>query len=63
MPLVLDDLLITFDNDRAAAILRSLADLAKRTQIFLFTHHQHLLELCHLTLGDTHFQLHLLSAA
>jgi hypothetical protein len=34
MPLILDDLLITFDDDRATAILPQLADLARRTRIF-----------------------------
>jgi uncharacterized protein YhaN len=63
MPLILDDLLITFDNDRAAAILSPLAGLAKRTQIFLFTHHHHLVDLCRQTLGEAQFQLHLLGVA
>jgi uncharacterized protein YhaN len=58
MPLVLDDLLITFDNERTKAILPQLADLAKRTQIFLFTHHEHLVELCRQTLGEDQFKLH-----
>jgi uncharacterized protein YhaN len=60
MPLILDDLLITFDDDRARAILPLLSALAKRTQIFLFTHHQHLVELCRQTLGDDQFHLHTL---
>jgi uncharacterized protein YhaN len=58
MPLILDDLLITFDDDRAAAILPQLASLARRTQIFLFTHHDHLVELCRRTLGEDSFHLH-----
>lgn len=58
MPLILDDLLITFDNERTMAILPQLADLAKRTQILLFTHHEHLVELCRQTLGENQFQLH-----
>ncbi len=58
MPLILDDLLITCDNDRAAAILPQLAELAQRTQIFLFTHHDHLVEICHNTLGEDTFHLH-----
>ena len=61
MPLILDDLLITFDNDRTRAILPQLADLSKRTQVFLFTHHEHLVELCRETLGEGKFQLHALS--
>ena len=58
MPLILDDLLITFDNDRAAAVLPQLAELGRRTQIFLFTHHDHLVELCRGTLGENAFHLH-----
>jgi chromosome segregation ATPase len=63
MPLILDDLLMTFDNDRARAILPQLCSLAQRTQIFLFTHHDHLVELCRQTLGDGQFQLHRLGQA
>jgi len=61
MPLILDDLLITCDNDRAAAILPQLATLAQRTQIFLFTHHDHLVELCRNNLGKNAFLLHQLN--
>ena len=61
MPLILDDLLITFDNERAKAILPQLAELARRTQIFLFTHHEHLIELCRETVGEGQFKLHQLS--
>lgn len=61
MPLILDDLLITCDNDRAAAILPQLAALAQRTQIFLFTHHDHLVELCRINLGKDTFHLHQLN--
>ena len=58
MPLILDDLLITFDNERATAVLPQLGTLAKRTQIFLFTHHEHLVELCRQKLGEDQFHLH-----
>lgn len=58
IPLILDDLLMTFDNNRAKAILPQLHALAQRTQIFLFTHHEHIVELCRQTLGDGQFQLH-----
>jgi uncharacterized protein YhaN len=58
MPLILDDLLITFDNERAKAILSQLAELSKRTQILLFTHHAHLVELVRQTLGDQGCNLH-----
>jgi hypothetical protein len=40
MPFVVDDILVQFDDDRGAATLRVLADVASRTQVVLFTHHQ-----------------------
>ncbi len=58
MPLILDDLLITFDDERARSILPELADLGTRSQVFLFTHHEHLIELCRQTLGEAQFTLH-----
>ena len=45
MPLILDDILINFDDERSSATLRVLAELSKKTQIIFFTHHRHLLEL------------------
>jgi uncharacterized protein YhaN len=45
MPFILDDLLIKFDDRRAAAALQALAELSKRTQVIFFTHHRHLVEL------------------
>ena len=63
MPLILDDLLSTFDNERAKAILPQLAELAKRSQVLLFTHHEHLIQLARETLGDEGFKLHRLAGA
>jgi len=45
MPLVVDDILVNFDNARAVAALRALAQLSKRTQVLFFTHHDHLVDL------------------
>jgi len=45
LPFVVDDILIMFDNDRAAATLRVLAELSEKTQVIFFTHHRHLVEL------------------
>ncbi len=45
MPVVLDDVLVNFDNDRARAALEALADLSRRTQVLFFTHHDHLADL------------------
>ena len=45
IPLVVDDILIQFDDDRATAALRALAELSRRTQIVLFSHHEHVCRL------------------
>jgi uncharacterized protein YhaN len=44
-PLIIDDALIKFDDDRAQATLRCLADFARQTQVILFTHHTQLVDL------------------
>ncbi len=45
IPFVVDDILIKFDDDRAVAALEALHELAGHTQVVMFTHHQHLLDL------------------
>ncbi len=45
IPFVVDDILLNFDNRRALAALRALAELSQRTQVLFFTHHDHLLDL------------------
>jgi uncharacterized protein YhaN len=45
VPLIVDDLLIQFDDRRALATINILTELSKKTQILLFTHHRHLLDL------------------
>ena len=45
MPLIIDDVLINFDDRRAGATLRCIAELSKQTQVLLFTHHQHIVDL------------------
>jgi exonuclease SbcC len=60
MPLVLDDTLITSDDARAANILRALARFAEGSQVMLFTHHRHLLDVARQTLGEQAFVNHTL---
>jgi uncharacterized protein YhaN len=50
LPLVLDDVLMTSDDDRAVRMLRMLADFAQGGQVLVFTHHRHLMELARLSL-------------
>ena len=40
MPFIVDDILINFDDDRSIATLKVLADLGKKNQVILFTHHR-----------------------
>lgn len=45
LPLIVDDVLLNFDDDRAIAGLQVLAELSKQTQVVFFTHHQHLVDM------------------
>jgi uncharacterized protein YhaN len=44
LPFVADDLFINYDDERAAAGFREIAELATVTQVLFLTHHEHLLE-------------------
>jgi len=58
LPFIVDDLLITFDDSRAVAALKQLADLARRTQVIFFTHHDHMVRLAKTTLAKRDWYLH-----
>jgi uncharacterized protein YhaN len=45
LPLILDDILVNFDDHRAKATLKVLGEFSKKTQVVYFTHHAHLLDL------------------
>ena len=62
VPIVIDDLLVQFDDARAAATLEVLAELARRTQVLFFTHHGHLCELATATLAADAWRRHELNA-
>lgn len=51
MPLILDDLMLNLDDDRSKAAFRVLGRLTEITQVLLFTHHRHLVELAEEALG------------
>ena len=44
-PFIVDDILKDFDDERSLATLKVLAQVSERTQVILFTHHQHLVQL------------------
>ena len=45
LPFIADDLLVHFDDTRAAAAVALLAELGRTTQVVLFTHHDHIARL------------------
>lgn len=44
-PFIVDDVLLNFDDDRAAAALTALNSLSAKTQVIFFTHHKQLVKL------------------
>ena len=42
LPLLVDDVLQTSDDDRSAAILAALLDLSSKVQVIALTHHPHI---------------------
>lgn len=45
LPLIVDDILLNFDDDRSVATLKVLSELAQKTQVLFFTHHAHLVKI------------------
>lgn len=58
MPFIVDDILVMFDNERTLATLRVLARLAEKTQVIVFTHHDHLVQLASELPGPAAVALH-----
>jgi uncharacterized protein YhaN len=58
LPLILDDVLIHFDDDRARAALSVLGSFSETTQVLFFTHHQRLCELAAEALSESRLRLH-----
>jgi len=51
LPLIVDDILVGFDDDRCRVALEVLGDLSRQTQVLLFTHHRHLVRLAEASLA------------
>jgi uncharacterized protein YhaN len=62
LPVIFDDILVNFDDARAAAAFRLLAELAETTQVIYLTHHRHLETVANATLGAGSFGVHRLSS-
>ena len=58
LPFIVDDILVHFDNERAAATLKIIATLSERTQVIFFTHHAHLVEAAKSAVGQDKLFIH-----
>lgn len=58
MPLVLDDVLIQFDDERSRAALGVIAEVATRMQVLFFTHHARMVDLARAAVPSGAFTVH-----
>jgi uncharacterized protein YhaN len=58
VPFVVDDILLNFDDSRATAALKALAELSRQTQVLFFTHHRHIVDLAHAHLAPEDVFIH-----
>ncbi|MFT7620725.1 MAG: hypothetical protein ACI97A_004383, partial [Planctomycetota bacterium] len=61
LPFIVDDIFVHFDDNRTAATLSVLGELAQKTQVFLFTHHQSVSDSAQEVLGPDHCVVHQLN--
>jgi uncharacterized protein YhaN len=62
LPLVLDDVLLHFDDERSRAAFEVLGELSRRMQVLFFTHHARHVELARAALGESGVFVHELAA-
>jgi uncharacterized protein YhaN len=60
LPLIIDDILINFDDERTAACLKVFSEISKKTQIIYFTHHKRIVDLASESLPSDIFKVHML---
>ena len=53
LPFILDDLLVNFDDIRAAETMKVLGEFAKKTQVLFFTHHRSFVNLAEKTIPQS----------
>jgi len=63
MPIVLDDILVNLDEEHSAAALRCFANISSTSQVLLFTHHVHVVDLAKSVLSSEQLAIHHLAAA
>ena len=63
MPLVLDDVFMTSDDERAANVFKALEKFAAQGQVLVFTHHRHLVDIASSTVQASGLRVHQLPNA
>ena len=63
MPLVLDDVFMSSDDERAAQVFQALEQFSVQGQVLVFTHHQHLVEIATRTVQPGALRVHQLPNA
>jgi uncharacterized protein YhaN len=63
LPLICDGLLITADDNRALAMFQVLATAAASSQVILFSHHEHIIDIARQAIGKDGFRLHRLESS
>jgi len=58
MPILLDDILVQFDEPRALQALKVLKNLSNKSQIIFITHHRHILELAEKAIPKEDYEVH-----
>jgi uncharacterized protein YhaN len=58
MPFIVDDILINFDDDRSRTTMKVMAELARKNQVILFTHHRQIVEAANSVAGLGVVQVH-----
>ena len=62
MPLVLDDVFMTSDDERAANMFKALEKFSEQCQVLVFTHHRHLTDIAERSVQPNALRVHLLPA-
>jgi uncharacterized protein YhaN len=62
MPLVLDDVLIQFDDERSRAALGVIAEVSTRMQVLFFTHHARMVDLARAAVPASSLTIHELAS-
>jgi uncharacterized protein YhaN len=55
LPVIFDDILVQFDDQRAKAAFEIFQELAQKTQVIFLTHHEHLVQVATDALGEGKF--------